>query len=215
MTANERRVEQISEITKLQASIVSQTMNASTQAAYPPANFDKMLDHHFDRGCRCSSARPPREGKPVLDTFPSKIITQFAWAPIEAWTSAVASATEYAARAVSRRSSPLDIAQDLAEFARVATLREKPKWAHESREIRSWPVARLIDYSAPSHTASVPTLVLPPQAGHGSSIVDYGRGQSQMMTLRDGGLDHLYAIDWLPATAETADYSIEEFVAVL
>lgn len=106
--------------------------------------------------------------------------------------------TEYAARAVSRRSSPLDIAQDLAEFARVATLREKPMWAHDSREIRSWPVARLIDHSAPSHTASVPTLVLPPQAGHASSIVDYGRGQSQMMTLRDGGLDNLYAIDWLP-----------------
>jgi hypothetical protein len=62
----------------------------------------------------------------MLDTFPSKIITQYAWAPIEAWTSAVASATEYAARAVSRRSSPLDIAQDLAKFARVATLREKP-----------------------------------------------------------------------------------------
>jgi len=151
----------------------------------------------------------------MLDTFPSKIITQYAWAPIEAWTSAVASATEYAARAVSRRSSPLDIAQDLAKFARVATLREKPTWAHDYREVRSWPVARLIDFSAPSHTASVPTLVLPPQAGHGSSIVDYGRGQSQMMTLRDGGLDHLYAIDWLPATAETADYSIEEFVAVL
>jgi poly(3-hydroxyalkanoate) synthetase len=151
----------------------------------------------------------------VLDTFPSKIITQFAWAPLDAWTSTVASATEYAARAVSRRSSPLDIAQDLAEFARVATLREKPTWAHDSREIRSWRVARLLDYSAPSHTASVPTLVLPPQAGHASSIVDYGPGQSQLMTLRDGGLDDLYAIDWSPATAETADYSIEEFVAVL
>jgi poly(3-hydroxyalkanoate) synthetase len=43
----------------------------------------------------------------------------------------------------------------------------------------------------------VPTLVLPPQAGHASSIVDYGRGQSQMMTLRDAGLDHLFAIDWV------------------
>jgi poly(3-hydroxybutyrate) depolymerase len=151
----------------------------------------------------------------MLDTFPSKIITEFGLAPIESWTSAVASATEYAARAVSRRSSLLDIAQDLAEFARAATLREKPTWAHDSREVRSWPVARLLDYSAPSHTASVPTLVLPPQAGHASSIVDYERGQSQMMTLRDGGLDNLYAIDWLPATAETADHSIDEYVAVL
>lgn len=151
----------------------------------------------------------------MLDTFPSKIITEFALAPIESWTSAVASATEYAARAISRRGSPLDIAQDLAEFARAATLREKPTWAHDSREVRSWPVARLLDFSAPSHTASVPTLVLPPQAGHASSIVDYERGQSQMMTLHDGGLDNLYSIDWLPATAETADHSIDEYVAVL
>ena len=35
------------------------------------------------------------------------------------------------------------------------------------------------------------------------------------MTLRDGGLDRLFAIDWLPATDETADWSIEEYVAVL
>jgi poly(3-hydroxyalkanoate) synthetase len=135
--------------------------------------------------------------------------------PIEAWASAAANATKFAAQAVSRRSSPLDIAEDFAEFARVATLREKPTWAHEAREVRVWPIARLLDYSAPSATASVPTLVLPPQAGHASSIVDYGRDQSQMMTLRDGGLDNLYAMDWLPATAETADCSISEYVAVL
>jgi hypothetical protein len=29
-----------------------------------------------------------------------------------------------------------------------------------------------------------------------SSIVDHGRDQSQLMTLRDGGLDRLFAIDW-------------------
>jgi poly(3-hydroxybutyrate) depolymerase len=61
----------------------------------------------------------------------------------------------------------------------------------------------------------VPTLVLPPQAGHASSIVDYGRDQSQMITLRDAGLDRLYAVDWLPATDETADFSIEAYVVVL
>lgn len=42
-------------------------------------------------------------------------------------------------------------------------------------------------YSALSVSAAVPTLVLPPQAGHASSIVDYGRDQSQMITLRDAG----------------------------
>jgi poly(3-hydroxybutyrate) depolymerase len=103
----------------------------------------------------------------------------------------------------------------MAEFARVVTLREKPTWANDPREVRSWPIARMLDYSAPSATARVPTLVLPPQAGHASSIVDYGRDQSQMITLRDAGLDRLYAVDWLPATDETADFSIEAYVVVL
>ncbi len=148
-------------------------------------------------------------------SLPTRIAAQFAWAPIEAWVSTTASAADYAARAVARNSTPLDMAEDLAEFARVATLRETPAWAHDAPEVRAWPIARLLDYSAPAVTATVPSLVLPPQAGHASSIVDYGRDQSQMRTLRDAGLDRLYAIDWVPATAQTADWSIEEYVAVL
>ncbi len=149
------------------------------------------------------------------ETLPKKIAAEFAWAPLEAWASAAASATEYVTRAIARKRSPLGMAEDLAEFARVATLREKPTWATEGREIRAWRIARLLDYSTAAPTAAVPTLVLPPQAGHASSIVDYGRDQSQMLTLRDGGLDRLFTLDWLPATDETADWSIEEYVVVL
>ena len=149
------------------------------------------------------------------EILPTTLATQFAWAPIDAWASSAANAAEYASRAIARRSTPLNIAEDLAEFARVATLRAKPTWAHDAREVRAWPIARLLDYSEPSATAVVPTLVLPPQAGHASSIVDYGPGQSQMRTLRDAGLDNIFAIDWLPATQETADWSIEEYVDVL
>ena len=148
-------------------------------------------------------------------SLPTRIAAQFAWAPIEAWASTTATAADYAARAVARNSTPLDMAEDLAEFARVATLRETPTWAHHAPEVRAWPIARLLDYSATEVTATVPTLVLPPQAGHASSIVDYGRDQSQMRTLRDAGLDRLYAIDWVPATAQTADWSIGEYVTVL
>ncbi len=148
-------------------------------------------------------------------SLPTRIAAQFAWAPIEAWASTTATAADYAARAVARNSTPLDMAEDLAEFARVATLRETPTWAHHAPEVRAWPIARILDYSATEVTATVPTLVLPPQAGHASSIVDYGRDQSQMRTLRDAGLDRLYAIDWVPATAQTADWSIGEYVTVL
>ena len=148
-------------------------------------------------------------------TLPIKIATQFAFAPLEAWVSAATSATEYATRAVARRRSPLGVAEDIAEFARVATLRGKPLWANDSSEVRTWPLARLLDYSTSTPTAAVPTLVLPPQAGHAASIVDYGQDQSQMITLRDAGLDRLYAVDWLPATDETADMSIDYFIGVL
>ena len=58
----------------------------------------------------------------VPASLPTTIAAQFAWAPIEAWVSTTASATEYAARAVARNRTPLGMAEDLAEFARVATL---------------------------------------------------------------------------------------------
>jgi hypothetical protein len=40
----------------------------------------------------------------------------------------------YAARAVARNRTPLGMAEDLAQFARVATLRERPTWAHDAPE---------------------------------------------------------------------------------
>ena len=93
----------------------------------------------------------------VPASLPTTIAGQFAWAPIKAWASTTAGVAEYAARAVARNRTPPGMAEDLAEFGRVATLREKPTWAHDAPEIRAWPIARLLDYSAPSDTTAVPT----------------------------------------------------------
>ena len=90
-------------------------------------------------------------------SLPTTIAAQFGWAPIKAWASATAGVTDYAARAVARKRTPLGMAEDLAEFARVATLPEKPTWTHDAPEVRAWPIARLLDYSAPSDTTAVPT----------------------------------------------------------
>ena len=148
-------------------------------------------------------------------SLPTNIATQFAWAPIEAWASSTASAADYAARAVALDSSPTAHGRGLGGVARVATLRERPTWAHRTRaESGRGPVARLLDYWHPAHRA-VPTLVLPPQAGHASSIVDYGHDQSQMMTLRDAGLDRLFAIDWCrdDQTADLVDRGVRRCAA--
>jgi poly(3-hydroxyalkanoate) synthetase len=59
----------------------------------------------------------------------------------------------------------------------------------------------------------VPTLVLPPQAGHDSCIVDYAEEQSQMRTLRAVGLDRLYSMDWVGATQGTKDATITDYLA--
>ena len=66
------------------------------------------------------------------------------------------------------------MAEDLAEFARVATLREKPTWAHDAPEVRAWPIARLLDYSAPSGHRGCAHPRASAAGRHASSIVDYG-----------------------------------------
>ena len=76
-------------------------------------------------------------------SLPMTVAAQFAWAPIEAWASTTAGVTKYAARAVARKRTPLVMAEDVAELARVATLRERPTWAHDAPEApdRPWPPA--------------------------------------------------------------------------
>jgi poly(3-hydroxyalkanoate) synthetase len=60
-----------------------------------------------------------------------------------------------------------------------------------------------------------PTLVLPPQAGHDSCIVDYSAAQSQMRTILAAGLERAYALDWVGATARTTDAGIDDYLDVI
>ena len=59
----------------------------------------------------------------------------------------------------------------------------------------------------------VPTLVLPPQAGHDSCIVDYSPTQSQMKVIRAAGLERAFSLDWIGATAETRDAGIDDYLS--
>ena len=57
--------------------------------------------------------------------------------------------------------------------------------------------------------------MLPPQAGHDSCIVDFSAEQSQMRTILASGLERAYALDWIGATRETADATIEDYLDVI
>jgi poly(3-hydroxybutyrate) depolymerase len=57
--------------------------------------------------------------------------------------------------------------------------------------------------------------VLPPQAGHDSCIVDYSPQQSQMRTILDAGLTRAFTLDWIGASAQTRDATIDDYLDVV
>ena len=92
--------------------------------------------------------------------------------------------------------------------------RREPEWASPNEVVLECPVATLRDFSQGSRKQVVPTLVLPPQAGHSSSIVDYSAEQSQMQVIRAAGLERAYSMEWVGATQDTKHYGIGDYLVV-
>ena len=103
---------------------------------------------------------------------------------------------------------------DLPRWVRAATERQAPAWTTPHEIVFEAPLARLRDFSV-SRRRVVPTLVLPPQAGHDSCIVDYSSEQSQMRTILASGLERAFSLDWVGATRATKDASIEDYMDVV
>lgn len=104
---------------------------------------------------------------------------------------------------------------DLLRWTRLVAERRRPHWAHANEVVLETPIARLRDFSLAGADAVVPTLVLPPQAGHDSCIVDFSRRQSQITVLRDAGLHRLYSLDWVGATYATRDATVDDYLVVI
>ena len=109
----------------------------------------------------------------------------------------------------------LQAADDLLRWTAVVTESSEPRWHSPNVVVADGPLTALRDFSDGSRAGVVPTLVLPPQAGHHSSIVDFSPRQSQMQTIRAAGLERAYALEWKAATPETADAGIEDFLAAV
>jgi poly(3-hydroxyalkanoate) synthetase len=103
---------------------------------------------------------------------------------------------------------------DVPGWIATATTRKKPSWTTPHEIVFEAPLARLRDFSV-SRRRVVPTLVLPPQAGHDSCIVDYSAEQSQMRAIVEAGLERAFSLDWVGATRQTKDASIEDYMDVV
>jgi poly(3-hydroxybutyrate) depolymerase len=123
--------------------------------------------------------------------------------------------TDYFVGALSRRASASELRGDLLDWLRTSTRRNPPQWATAHTIVAEWPIARLRDFSEAGAPESVPTLFLPPQAGHDSCIVDFAQEQSQVRTALEAGLTHVLSLDWVGATQSTKDATVEDYIAVI
>ncbi|MDT8272779.1 MAG: alpha/beta fold hydrolase [Desulfomonilia bacterium] len=102
---------------------------------------------------------------------------------------------------------------DIARFINTATYRRTPEWfssntiLYEDKAI----VLRKFD----TGRTGVPLLIVPPQAGHHSSIADYDQDQSLVQTCLERSESPVYAIEWKPSTPSRRDESIDDLVRQL
>jgi poly(3-hydroxyalkanoate) synthetase len=148
-------------------------------------------------------------------TCPPGLVNASAESLFGGYEAIVRGSSDYLVGALARSATPADLSLDLLSWWATAVRRESPQWASEHTIVGTWPIARLRDFSTPTPREAVATLLLPPQAGHDSCIVDYDPAQSQIRTALDAGLTRVFSLDWIGATPATKDASIEDYVAVI
>jgi poly(3-hydroxyalkanoate) synthetase len=132
-----------------------------------------------------------------------------------AWAAAVDGVTDWWAGELRRVASAPEVLSDCLRWWGAMGARRRPGWSTANEVVFEAPVARLRDFSTGPRSRVVPTLVLPPQAGHDSCIVDYSAAQSQMRTVLAAGLERAYTLDWIGATPRTKDAGIDDYLDVV
>ena len=91
-------------------------------------------------------------------------------------------------------------------------MRTSPGWASPNDVVLDLHTLTMRDFSRGS-AQGAPVLVLPPYAGHTSTIADFHEGQSLIATLLDNGCQNVFAADWRSATLRMRDYDIDNYLA--
>jgi hypothetical protein len=134
---------------------------------------------------------------------------------VETLKVATKASTSYWTGAVRRRATPAELAAEALKWWTAMTDRKPPQWATPHEIVFETAITRLRDFSQGSTDDVVPTLVLPPQAGHDSCIVDFSPVQSQMQVVRAAGLTRLYSMDWIGATQATKNTTVDDYLVDL
>jgi poly(3-hydroxybutyrate) depolymerase len=134
---------------------------------------------------------------------------------MELCSASAAIGAKYWQDAIVRGATPYDLAVDGLRWLQIVGSRRAPTWSTPNEILSSSAIMTLRDFSVGGSAKVTPTLIVPPQAGHHSCIVDYSPSQSQVLTVREAGLTSLYVLEWLGATPETKDASIVDYLESL
>ncbi len=106
---------------------------------------------------------------------------------------------------------------DFKEFIDYATiaLNKKPEWVTPNVVVGKLRCFDLRQFSAEIDKTKSATLVLPPFAGHYSTIADFSEKQSLLKHLMDYGISNVYCLDYHSATKEMQYYNIDDYLAQL
>jgi poly(3-hydroxybutyrate) depolymerase len=134
---------------------------------------------------------------------------------VSVWLRALDGMSRYWLDAVRRGAGPVELVDDVTRWWLATSDRRAPEWSTPHEVVLETRVARLRDFSIPGDGRVVPTLVVPPQAGHDSCIVDFSPEQSQIGVVLDAGLSRLAALDWIGADHGNRDAGIDDYLQTL
>lgn len=105
---------------------------------------------------------------------------------------------------------------DNLEFWHYATVAKfnKPEWVTPNEIVGDLHCFKMRKFTT-KDTEAVPTLILPPFAGHYSTIADFSEEQSLVRHLMSYGVENLYCLDYHSATGHMKDYDIDNYLAEL
>ena len=121
----------------------------------------------------------------------------------------------YWSEALARRATPFALAGDTLRWVELVATRRPPGWSTPNEIVEASSLATLRAFGAGGRRPATPTLILPPQAGHHSCIVDYSDGQSQVRTALEAGLGRVHVLEWLGATPKTKNASITDYLGLV
>lgn len=87
--------------------------------------------------------------------------------------------------------------KEVLKYCSELMITDKPNWITEHEVIQEDTAYKLIGFNMEKRNERPPVLIIPPQAGHHSSIADFGSpAQSLVQTSADTTDNAVYAIEW-------------------